>query len=138
MNKALDPKSLLAKVRDLEAKKTVYYCPFLEGEITVNRLPFETILDHYENTCGASNVVEGVETFIMLVYDACPIFKSAELKQGLDNIVEPSDTVKAVYGYNIDALTELALFIYGQYGLKISEGEENNPEEDEIVQELKN
>lgn len=139
MNKPLDTTSLLAKIKNLETKNIVYYCPFLDGEIKVNRLPFEKAVRHFDNFLEAykSSDLESVfESFIQVAYESCPIFKNEELKQGLENIIEPTDIVKKIYIHNLEALSDLADFIFNQYGLNINT--EDNPTEDETVDELKN
>lgn len=137
MSKTLDPTKLLAKIRDLENQNTSYFCPFLDGEIKVVRLPFEKALEHYEAIQEAKSILEIAEASMLLVYEACPLFKDESLRKNLDNIVEPMDTVKAVYQYDIEAVANLAIFILKQYGLSIIE-EDRDETEAEEVEELKN
>lgn len=124
MAKKLTIEDLIARKSRLPAESRSVYVPGLDGEITVQKLPLERMLNVMDGLDAAS-MKDSMAAQVDLIYAAVPMFRDKGLQDAY-GCAEPSDIVYRVLNDNLGDIGVLANAVLSFYGL------------DEQMNELKN
>ena len=117
-----------------------YFSEELGGNIAVTKMPLRKLtafLDKADD--GDSNAItSNLDMNIELVYKSVPMLQNKELQAAYD-CVEPYDIVTKVFNDNLGEIQDITNFIMSLYGMyKYKSKNEDDPEEESLVDELKN
>ena len=117
-----------------------YFSEELGGNIAVTKMPLRKLtafLDKADD--GDSNAItSNLDMNIELVYKSVPMLQNKELQAAYD-CVEPYDIVTKVFNDNLGEIQDITNFIMSLYGMyKYKSKNEDDPEDESLVDELKN
>lgn len=143
VEKKLTLEDLLDRARQRDSDKIQireYYSEELGGNIAVTKMPLRKLtafLDKADD--GDSNAItSNLDMNIELVYKSVPMLQNKELQAAYD-CVEPYDIVTKVFNDNLGEIQDITNFIMSLYGMyKYKSKNEDDPEEESLVDELKN
>lgn len=143
VEKKLTLEDLLDRARQRDNNKIQireYFSEELGGNIAVTKMPLRKLtafLDKADD--GDSNAItSNLDMNIELVYKSVPMLQNKELQAAYD-CVEPYDIVTKVFNDNLGEIQDITNFIMSLYGMyKYKSKNEDDPEEESLVDELKN
>ena len=143
VEKKLTLEDLLDRARQRDNDKIQireYFSEELGGNIAVTKMPLRKLtafLDKADD--GDSNAItSNLDMNIELVYKSVPMLQNKELQAAYD-CVEPYDIVTKVFNDNLGEIQDITNFIMSLYGMyKYKSKNEDDPEEESLVDELKN
>ena len=143
VEKKLTLEDLLDRARQRDNDKIQireYFSEELGGNIAVTKMPLRKLtafLDKADD--GDSNAItSNLDMNIELVYKSVPMLQNKEL-QGAYDCVEPYDIVTKVFNDNLGEIQDITNFIMSLYGMyKYKSKNEDDPEDESLVDELKN
>ena len=143
VEKKLTLEDLLDRARQRDSDKIQireYFSEELGGNIAVTKMPLRKLtafLDRADD--GDSNAItSNLDMNIELVYKSVPMLQNKELQAAYD-CVEPYDIVTKVFNDNLGEIQDITNFIMSLYGMyKYKSKNEDDPEDESLVDELKN
>ena len=143
VEKKLTLEDLLDRARQRDNDKIQireYFSEELGGNIAVTKMPLRKLtafLDRADD--GDSNAItSNLDMNIELVYKSVPMLQNKELQAAYD-CVEPYDIVTKVFNDNLGEIQDITNFIMSLYGMyKYKSKNEDDPEDESLVDELKN
>lgn len=143
VEKKLTLEDLLDRARQRDNDKIQireYFSEELGGNIAVTKMPLRKLtafLDKADD--GDSNAItSNLDMNIELVYKSVPMLQNKELQAAYD-CVEPYDIVTKVFNDNLGEIQDITNFIMSLYGMyKYKSKNEDDPEDESLVDELKN
>ena len=143
VEKKLTLEDLLDRARQRDSDKIQireYFSEELGGNIAVTKMPLRKLtafLDKADD--GDSNAItSNLDMNIELVYKSVPMLQNKELQAAYD-CVEPYDIVTKVFNDNLGEIQDITNFIMSLYGMyKYKSKNEDDPEDESLVDELKN
>lgn len=143
VEKKLTLEDLLDRARQRDNNKIQireYFSEELGGNIAVTKMPLRKLtafLDKADD--GDSNAItSNLDMNIELVYKSVPMLQNKELQAAYD-CVEPYDIVTKVFNDNLGEIQDITNFIMSLYGMyKYKSKNEDDPEDESLVDELKN
>ncbi len=108
----LTAKEFLEKKKLIEKLPKNYYSEYFGGEIEIDsNVPKSEIM-----VIVADDDDDQYRKYLKLIYTCCPIFKSADFRDELDDIKEPYDVIDKVFAGAITEVFGLGNFIMQKYG----------------------
>ncbi len=143
VEKKLTLEDLIDRARQRDSDKIQireYFSEELGGNIAVTKMPLRKLtafLDKADD--GDSNAItSNLDMNIELVYKSVPMLQNKELQAAYD-CVEPYDIVTKVFNDNLGEIQDITNFIMSLYGMyKYKSKNEDDPEDESLVDELKN
>ena len=143
LGKKLTLEDLIDRARQRDSDKIQireYFSEELGGNIAVTKMPLRKLtafLDKADD--GDSNAItSNLDMNIELVYKSVPMLQNKELQAAYD-CVEPYDIVTKVFNDNLGEIQDITNFIMSLYGMyKYKSKNEDDPEDESLVDELKN